>query len=92
MAQLRQRFAAAGRARIETHHSWPNSMAKLDRIVEACIESHWGSEPRHARKAAGRPLDLDIVLFQQLIQRRTTGIEHPRRLGDVSVGDRQRLA
>jgi polysaccharide biosynthesis protein PslH len=52
---LRQRFAAAGRARIETHHSWTNSMAGLDRIVKTCIESHWGSETRHTRKAAGRP-------------------------------------
>ena len=36
----RQRLAAAGRARVETHHSWARSMAKLDRIVEACLDSH----------------------------------------------------
>lgn len=35
----RQRLAEAGRARVETHHSWPNSMAKLDLIIEACLES-----------------------------------------------------
>ena len=52
---LRQRFAAAGRARIETHHSWTNSMARLDGIIETCIENHRASEPRHARKAAVRP-------------------------------------
>ncbi len=30
----RQRFAKAGRARMETHHSWANSMARLDNIIE----------------------------------------------------------
>jgi polysaccharide biosynthesis protein PslH len=33
----RQRLGAAGRARVETHHSWANSMAKLDRIIETCL-------------------------------------------------------
>lgn len=36
----RQRLAKAGRARVQTHHSWPNSMAKLDSIIEACLEDH----------------------------------------------------
>ena len=35
----RQQLAKAGRARVETHHSWPNSMAKLDLIIEACLEN-----------------------------------------------------
>lgn len=30
----RQHFAAAGRARMETHHSWAGSMARLDKIIE----------------------------------------------------------
>lgn len=30
----RQRFAAAGRARMETHHSWARSMVLLDKIIE----------------------------------------------------------
>jgi hypothetical protein len=36
----RQRLAAAGRTRIETHHAWTNSMAKLDRIIESCLQAH----------------------------------------------------
>jgi sugar transferase (PEP-CTERM/EpsH1 system associated) len=49
---VRQRFAAAGRARVEIHHSWANSMAKLDRIIEACLESHEAGQLRLAQKAA----------------------------------------
>lgn len=30
----RQRLAAAGRSRMETHHSWAGSMARLDKIIE----------------------------------------------------------
>jgi len=33
----RARFAAAGRARMESHHNWPASMARLDGIIEACL-------------------------------------------------------
>lgn len=50
----RQRLAVAGRARVETHHSWANSMAKLDRIIETCLESHKLGERRQAPTAAGR--------------------------------------
>lgn len=32
----RQALAAAGRARVETHHSWGASMAKLDQIINVC--------------------------------------------------------
>lgn len=37
---IRQRFARAGRQRVETHHSWANSMTKLDRIIEACLQDY----------------------------------------------------
>jgi sugar transferase (PEP-CTERM/EpsH1 system associated) len=47
----RQRFAAAGRARVETHHSWAMSMAKLDRIVEACLEGRKAGEGQRAQSA-----------------------------------------
>ena len=33
----RRRFAEAGRRRVETHHSWPASMAKLDGILERLL-------------------------------------------------------
>ncbi len=34
----RQRLAHAGRERMLSHHSWPRSMARLDRIIDACRE------------------------------------------------------
>lgn len=33
----RRRFALAGRARMESHHSWTQAMARFDRIVEATM-------------------------------------------------------
>jgi hypothetical protein len=36
----RQALGAAGRARVETHHSWSSSMAKLDRIIEGCLQRY----------------------------------------------------
>jgi sugar transferase (PEP-CTERM/EpsH1 system associated) len=33
----RARLALAGRARMLSHHAWPASMARLDRIIEACL-------------------------------------------------------
>ncbi len=36
---LRAHYAIAGRQRMKSHHHWPNSMAKLDRIIENCIEN-----------------------------------------------------
>jgi hypothetical protein len=33
----RQRLAAAGRARMLTHHAWPSSMRRLDAIIERVI-------------------------------------------------------
>jgi hypothetical protein len=47
----RQRLALAARARVETHHSWANSMAKLDQIIETCLERHKAGQTRHAQKA-----------------------------------------
>ncbi|WP_193369785.1 TIGR03087 family PEP-CTERM/XrtA system glycosyltransferase [Pelagibius marinus] len=39
-AAARQAFAVAGRARVESHHSWAVSLAKLDSIIGACLERH----------------------------------------------------
>lgn len=50
----RQRLAAAARVRVETHHSWTKSMAKLDGIVEACLDRHKAGERRQAQNATGR--------------------------------------
>lgn len=35
----RARLAAAGRERVLTHHDWSHSMARLDSIIERCINS-----------------------------------------------------
>ena len=35
----RARLAAAGRARVLSHHSWPSAMGRLDGIIERCIEA-----------------------------------------------------
>lgn len=43
----RARFAAAGRARMLSHHSWQGSMQRLDAILERCL-----SRPRPALRAA----------------------------------------
>jgi polysaccharide biosynthesis protein PslH len=32
----RARLSAAGRARVLSHHGWPSSMQRLDRIIERC--------------------------------------------------------
>jgi len=36
----RARLAAAGRARMVSHHSWPSSMRRLDAIIERCLRAH----------------------------------------------------
>ena len=33
----RDRLAKAGRARMESHHNWPASMRRLDKIIEDCL-------------------------------------------------------
>jgi glycosyltransferase involved in cell wall biosynthesis len=35
----RARLAVAGRARVLSHHAWPSSMLRMDRIIERCIEA-----------------------------------------------------
>lgn len=47
--QERARFATAGRARMESHHNWPASMARLDGIIEDCLRQ---SPARTAREHA----------------------------------------
>ena len=37
----RTRLAAAGRARMQSHHAWPRSMQRLDALIEQC-RSHCG--------------------------------------------------
>lgn len=34
----RERLAKAGRARVISHHAWPNAMKRLDGIVERCLQ------------------------------------------------------
>jgi len=36
--ELRARLARAGRERVLTNHAWPNSMARLDAMIEAAYE------------------------------------------------------
>ncbi len=36
-SKTRERFSKAGRERMLQNHHWPNSMARLDQIVERCI-------------------------------------------------------
>jgi polysaccharide biosynthesis protein PslH len=36
----RQRLAAAGRARVLSHHAWPASMHRLEGIIERCIGAY----------------------------------------------------
>jgi sugar transferase (PEP-CTERM/EpsH1 system associated) len=36
---LRNQFSAAGRHRMETHHSWTKSMQRLDAIIATCTKS-----------------------------------------------------
>ena len=42
---LRARLAAAGRARMLSHHAWPHSMQRLDAIIDRC-RSAWHARPR----------------------------------------------
>ena len=42
----RRRFAEAGRRRVESHHSWPASMRKLDGILERLLPGRVAEEAR----------------------------------------------
>lgn len=66
----RQRLGSAGRARVETHHSWARSMARLDGIIDTCLQRYHGKAPS----------GLDGVLLEQVVEGRTAGIEHAGRL------------
>ncbi|MCC7486331.1 MAG: TIGR03087 family PEP-CTERM/XrtA system glycosyltransferase [Burkholderiales bacterium] len=39
-AAERARLAAAGRARMLSHHDWANSMRRLDRVIERCLADY----------------------------------------------------
>ncbi len=53
-AAERARLAAAGRARMISHHAWPRSMQRLDGIIERCLRDVAGASPssRPARNPA----------------------------------------
>jgi hypothetical protein len=38
-ANERRRLAVAGRERILSHHAWDQSMRRLDRIIERCLDA-----------------------------------------------------
>ncbi len=38
--QARNALGAAGRQRVESHHSWDNSMVRLDEIIERCLHRY----------------------------------------------------
>jgi len=40
--QERKRLAQAGRARMLSHHAWPRSMERLDKIISRCVENFAG--------------------------------------------------
>jgi hypothetical protein len=48
----RRRLAAAGCARVLSHHAWSSSMRRLDGIVERCLAMH-GRKPQQALKPEG---------------------------------------
>jgi polysaccharide biosynthesis protein PslH len=48
----RGRLAAAGRARMLSHHAWPSSMRRLDTLIERCLALH-SRKPRQALKPEG---------------------------------------
>jgi sugar transferase (PEP-CTERM/EpsH1 system associated) len=48
----RARLAAAGRARMLSHHDWGRSMQRLDRIIERCLATYHGRHARHAHTDA----------------------------------------
>jgi len=50
----RARLAHAGRARMLSHHAWPQSMRRLDGIVERCV-THWRpAQPLQFSRHGGR--------------------------------------
>jgi sugar transferase (PEP-CTERM/EpsH1 system associated) len=51
---LRERFAAAGRARVLSHHSWAHSMRTLDGLIEDCLSRARRSGAEGSGRAALR--------------------------------------
>jgi polysaccharide biosynthesis protein PslH len=49
----RRRLAAAGRARVLSHHSWPASMHRLDAIIERCVGSYCATHAQQQQELAG---------------------------------------
>jgi sugar transferase (PEP-CTERM/EpsH1 system associated) len=47
----RARLAAAGRARMLSHHDWGRSMKRLDRIIERCLAARPRRHPDHPHAA-----------------------------------------
>lgn len=41
----RERLAKAGRARMLSHHAWPQSMQRLDTLIERCVREHAAVSP-----------------------------------------------
>jgi len=50
----RRRLAAAGRARMLSHHAWPSSMRRLDGIIERCLAARTGSPLPSPSEGEGR--------------------------------------
>jgi sugar transferase (PEP-CTERM/EpsH1 system associated) len=48
----RRRLAAAGRARMQSHHAWASSMRRLDVIIEGCLTMR-ARNPQRALKPEG---------------------------------------
>jgi len=46
--QERERLSSAGRQRMLSHHAWPHSMERLDRIIDRCIKNFSESKGKHA--------------------------------------------
>jgi hypothetical protein len=46
----RDRLAAAGRKRVLSHHAWPSSMQRLDRIIERCTTAFATARNRNERQ------------------------------------------
>src|SRR3546814_19568789 len=54
----RRALANAGRARVETNHSWARSMARLDRLIDDCLQRRGSTEQRLA--SLGRALQARL--------------------------------
>ena len=48
----RARLAAAGRDRMLSHHAWPRSMQRLDRMIENCLRTATHSRPHPLENTA----------------------------------------